>query len=414
MSFERWSRTDHSLALELVQKIDHRQVMAIDRYAADGAPPFFLHDGDADLIRDDVRNGRFLCPLPTCTDRVFHFSRGGEKRDHFVHEHAPTLHDAASLQTTLALELLARWFGHQGCDVVPVDLTTHDAFGALLIERAAPNPVPPTRVLVAWGPLRQADIHGLTEDTWDEGFEVMWFIGVPSEMVNHPANMDGSVMRLNEAARAIQELGAAIWLFNPVKEWGLGAVEPDADLHGGMIRVRALPLWSCELSADGLVPPRPDDPEVLRIGQEESVRRARDAYRGRGRRGGIAAGARRKARRRRDGRVDRKLELDVPYPTQQLIDRSVRRVVTVGAPDFAREVVDDEVTSPLTVEHRRFDLRGLEQLQADDTLVLVFGSHRELSVVGHALRPLLKTTVLLPGEMDFTYRELNDVIDLLR
>ena len=414
MSGRRWTRTDHSLALELVQKIDHRQVMAIDRYAGDGAPPFFLHEGQADLIRDDVRNGRFLCPLEACTSRVFHFSRGGDRRHHFVHEHAPTVHDAASLQTALAVDLLAAWFRNQDCDVVPVDVRQDDAFGALLVERAGPTPVPLTRVLIAWGPLEQRDVHALTAETWDEGFEVMWFVGVPSTMAKHPADMDGSVMLLRDATRAIQDLGAPFWLFNPTREWGLGAVEPDPDLHGGMIRVRALPLWSCELSADGLVPPPPDDPVVRRLGQQESVRQARLARSTTRKRRDASSRPKTKSRRRGSGQADSGSDASGLWATGHLLGRSIRRVVTVGAPDHARAVLAEEVHPPVAIEHSRFDLRGLPQLQAEDTLLLVFGSADRLRFAERVLRPLLHTTALLPLESPFTYRELNEVIDLLR
>ena len=59
-------------------------------------------------------------------------------------------------------------------------------------------------------------------------------------------------------------------------------------------------------------------------------------------------------------------------------------------------------------------LRGsVDNAQAKDTLLLVFGSTDRLRFAERAFRPLLRTTALLSLESPFTYRELNDVIDLL-
>ena len=56
---------------------------------------------------------------------------------------------------------------------------------------------------------------------------------------------------------------------------------------------------------------------------------------------------------------------------------------------------------------------SVDNAQAKGTLLLVFGSADRLRFAERALRPLFRPTALLPLESPFTYRELNDVIDLL-
>jgi len=241
----------HRRRLELFQEGDARQVMALD-CRAPGCPPYYLHEGAADEIRGDV-DGRFRCPLMACPYPQFSHVRSGSRRDHFVHRHAPGLNHTATPADAcqIGTDVLMHWLRSRGCTVTAISRRATDARAELLAERRVAPRVPRTRVLLIFGDLSEREVLQTTEDTWDEGFEPWWFIGVPSTIVSQPSGITSDLVRVRRGAHILRELAAPTWLFNPMVRWGLGSLTGEGGLAGDLARIQVMPLFACEVTASG-------------------------------------------------------------------------------------------------------------------------------------------------------------------
>jgi hypothetical protein len=382
----------------MLQRIDHRQVMAIDTFAPEGSPYFFLDDGQADAVQADVERGRFRCPLPGCTDPVFHFARGGHYRDHFVHLNAPGVdHGSPDALATQALVALERWFLLNGCEV-----TSHGAahgIGELSIARTGASPIPNTRVLVPWVELSRNHVARIVDDTFSVGFEVMWFLGVPSDAAPQVLHLAGNCVRLPSGPRYLREQGVRVWLFNPVCRFGLGVIADD-DGMGSVVSFRAVALWGCGVDErgpvvpEGALAPESDSPAATQTPSTgPNNRRAR----------------RRTAQRKRGTEA-----IDGPIEAALLRRSGVRRICVVAGPTAAEDVIRGELGSAFPIDVvGRMNLWTLPALRSKDTLLLVFAERARLAEVSAALGQLDDRTLLLVRDEEFTYRQLFDAVDLL-
>lgn len=84
------------------------QVFARDRLLPSDAPLVFLPRGGSVAIDLDARAGHLVCPLADCPAPVL-YTRGGSRRDHFVHHRGTGGHGRETLAHHTAKHLIARW-----------------------------------------------------------------------------------------------------------------------------------------------------------------------------------------------------------------------------------------------------------------------------------------------------------------
>jgi len=109
---ESWYGMSHSKFREWtgIELGDTRQVYARDLRAPKDAPLVFMPDGQARRFRWAARTGRLICPVPGCADPRLTTRHGEERRDHFVHRHAPGLRHA-NFPEEVTRQMLHRWAG---------------------------------------------------------------------------------------------------------------------------------------------------------------------------------------------------------------------------------------------------------------------------------------------------------------
>ncbi len=87
---------------------DTRQVYARDVRAPKGASLVFMPEDEARRFREAARAGRLICPVPGCADPRLTTRHGEDRRDHFVHRHAPGLRHA-DFPAEVTRQMLHRW-----------------------------------------------------------------------------------------------------------------------------------------------------------------------------------------------------------------------------------------------------------------------------------------------------------------
>lgn len=107
---DSWYAMPHSDFLKWagIELGDTRQVYARDRRRPLDAPLVFMPDGEADRFRQDAWDGHLICPVPGCPYPALFTRHGEDRRDHFVHAHAPELHHK-EFPTTVTQQILHRW-----------------------------------------------------------------------------------------------------------------------------------------------------------------------------------------------------------------------------------------------------------------------------------------------------------------
>lgn len=96
------------------------QVFARDARLPDDAPLVFLERGGADRLRPEARASYLICPLDECENRAF-TTRGGSKRDGFVHRAGAGGHGPETLAHHTSKHLIAAWLRdlYPDADVFP-------------------------------------------------------------------------------------------------------------------------------------------------------------------------------------------------------------------------------------------------------------------------------------------------------
>jgi len=87
---------------------DTRQVHARDSREPPDAPLVFMPDGEARQFRADAQAGHLVCPVPGCPYPKLTTRHADDRRDHFVHTHAPEL-EHPDFRAAVTQQMLHRW-----------------------------------------------------------------------------------------------------------------------------------------------------------------------------------------------------------------------------------------------------------------------------------------------------------------
>jgi hypothetical protein len=93
---------------------DPRQVYAREANAPPGDPLVFMPDDAAPRFRDAAKSGALICPVPGCPSPELTTREYDDRRDHFMHVHAPADPEHSRTYTRLATRrLLHDWVAGQ-------------------------------------------------------------------------------------------------------------------------------------------------------------------------------------------------------------------------------------------------------------------------------------------------------------
>lgn len=261
-----------------------RQVWARVRVSGD---PVYLEVGSADRVRELAKR-EWGCIVPTCRAPIT--TRGGSRRDHFVHVNG-TGHGeggAAETQNHLAAKAMLReWASRMAPDAV----VEEEQFEAVAAQRGRrPD------VSVAWLNPRhmvalEVEYKKFTYEAWSEkeaDFDSArivrtWLIGhtrFNADLGDDPARWDGAVT-LPQQARILADAGLHVLVVNPVtRQIGTVAGDRDFTMRIGPKQRRGWLVLDdvdeCRLTAAGLVTPSMQRLEGAARAREQAAREAPD------------------------------------------------------------------------------------------------------------------------------------------
>lgn len=199
---------------------DRRQVWALRRESGE---PFFLSEGRATELRDFTKSS-LRCPHPDCTAEIT--TRGGSKRDHFLHLTRPTHETGRESEFHLAGKaMLAQWAASRIPDGASVreEHTVKDP-DTRLLRRADVMVTGRSGRQVAF----EVEYKSYAVEAWREkqadydahGIACAWLFGHTKVHLaagsSSPDKADEAAVRVPELAAVAARAGHAVMLVNPV------------------------------------------------------------------------------------------------------------------------------------------------------------------------------------------------------
>jgi hypothetical protein len=223
--------TDHAMW----SSDERAQVYAHDLRLGPGAPLVYLPRGGADAVRDDVRAGHLVCPLPDCNSRELTV-RGKSRRDHFAHRTAPTSdHAPERLMHLQGKWMIADWLRSLFGSRLKVGIEVAVQGRARVADVMARSPRGGGMVFeIQYSALEPAEWQQRHDDYVEAGLHDVWLWGrIPPHC--RPVvgeHFDGERMISPAMQRCRRETGRPLLWINPEEhQLALALTAGDIDLY---------------------------------------------------------------------------------------------------------------------------------------------------------------------------------------
>jgi hypothetical protein len=266
---DSWYAMPHSDFLKWagIELGDTRQVYARDRRLPLEAPLVFMPEGEAERFRQDAWDGHLICPVPGCPYPALFTRHGEDRRDHFVHAHAPELHHK-EFPTTVTQQILHRWAASLDPRLEVLDQQTVAGVPVTVLVRSPTgNSVALCYTSGVLGAEAWEAQHAALESEGVAGVWLFpprrWYFGLPRP-IPAPSQAAAGLVVDKRLHKVMRRNGSWPLIMNIEREELANLIVPRRGIAGrlhlppppyaeGVLHVVISPLESCRLCKDGVV-----------------------------------------------------------------------------------------------------------------------------------------------------------------